>query len=557
MKQYQHHHHPKKSAHISEVFLKNITRLLPQYIFWKNTHSVYLGCNENYARLVGLRSPEEILGKTDFDLHWQPSGHTAEVFQQGDQDTLNGHPITNQQETLVLPDGKKLMTLVSKLPIVDDDGDLLGIVGYFTDITALKDKERELRLAKQQADAANQAKSIFLTNMSHDLRTPLSGLLGMASVMAQEIHSQQGKAAVQDLIRAGGQLLNLLNELIEFSKCEAGDLPIYDVKFSLKALVDNVMALQTPAAQEKQLRFHLVWDDHLPATVIGDATRFQRILLNLVSNAIKFTDRGSVTVGLRQTSCKNRRLVIECWVQDTGIGIPIDKQSVIFSRFSRLHPAYQTRYPGTGLGLALVKQFIEDLDGEIDVKSVSDQGSTFTFLIPLKMPLSEETRSDQWVIQPHANDRVDVNRELDAQQKKILVVEDHPIVQKAVKHQLESFGVQVETANNGAEALTLSQATLFHLVVMDIGLPDQDGYAVAVSIHEWQYQHQQTPSVIVALSAHQDEQQKRRCQQAGIVKSFSKPLDPQKVQEILALMDHPIIPLVRKKSIRHPSGSPL
>ncbi len=196
---------------------------------------------------------------------------------------------------MVLPNGKKIMTLVSKLPIVDDDGSVLGIVGYFTDITALKQKEHELRLARQQAEAAQQAKSLFLTNMSHDLRTPLCGLLGMAGLMEQEIPSEQGKAAVKDLISAGSQLLNLLNEFIEFSKYEAGDLPVYVVKFHLRELIEKVMALHTPAAQAKHLRFDLGWDARLPLFVIGDSTRVQRILLNLISNAIKFTEKPTLT----------------------------------------------------------------------------------------------------------------------------------------------------------------------------------------------------------------------------------------------------------------------
>jgi PAS domain S-box-containing protein len=238
----------KDNAYIIEISLKNITQSLPNYIFWKDAQSVYLGCNENFARLVGLRMPEEIIGKTDKDLNWQPVGDTAERFQQGDQATLAGRPITNQEETLALPNGKKLITLVSKLPILDDDHRVLGIVGYFTDITLLKKKERELRQAKRQAESANQAKSVFITNISHDIRTPLTGLLGMAKVLQQEVQTAQGKAAAADLFKAGMMLLNLLNEVIEFSRCESGNLPIHEVKFDLLEVIQSMVTLLKPSA---------------------------------------------------------------------------------------------------------------------------------------------------------------------------------------------------------------------------------------------------------------------------------------------------------------------
>ena len=278
----------KNQAHIIEVFLKNITRSLPQYIFWKDAQFVYLGCNENFARLVGLHSPEDIAGKSDMDLNWQPTGHTAEVFRRGDQETLSGHPLNNQEEILVLPSGKKLITLVSKLPILDDDNRVLGIVGYFTDITPLKKKERELRQAKRQAEAANQAKSVFITNISHDLRTPLTGLLGMADMLQKEVQTSKGKAAAEDLVRAGAVLLNLVNEIIEFSRCESGDFPIQEIKFDLLAVVQNMADLLKPSAHEKNLSFNIQLDERLPRYVIGDPSRLQRILLNLLSNAINW-----------------------------------------------------------------------------------------------------------------------------------------------------------------------------------------------------------------------------------------------------------------------------
>ena len=383
-------HNPTKNnaQHIMEVFLKNITHALPGFIFWKDQHSVYLGCNLNYAKLVGLRSCEEIIGKTDHELNWQPTGHSAEEFIQGDQDTLNGHPITNQEETLVLPDGKKRVTLVSKLPIIDDHHQVLGIVGYFSDITALKQKERELRQAKQQADAANQAKSAFITNISHDMRTPLSGIIGMAQQLAERLHHESDKIIAQDLIQSSQVLLNLLNQVIEFSRHEAGDLPVYEKRFNLQELVDHIVRLVKPSIQEKNLDFHIEYDAKIPSTLIGDPVRIQRILLNLVSNAIKFTAQGSVVLRLRLIQRRHRRLVIQFEVQDTGIGIPPDKQTLIFTRFERLHPAYQGRYPGFGLGLALVKQFITELDGEISVTSVENQGTSFTLLVPLRESLA-------------------------------------------------------------------------------------------------------------------------------------------------------------------------
>ena len=530
---------------IFEVFLRNITRSLPQYIFLKDQKSVYLGCNENFARLVGLSRPEDIVGKTDLDLNWQPGGHTAEIFRQGDQDTLNGHPINNQQETLVLPNGNKLVTLVSKLPICNDDGQPLGIVGYFTDITALKEQERELRQAKQQADAANQAKSAFITNISHDMRTPLSGIIGMAQQLAEKLHHPSDKMIAQDLVQSSQVLLNLLNQVIEFSKHEAGDLPVYEIQFNLRELIDHIIWLVKPSVQEKHLDFHVEYDAKIPSILIGDPVRIQRILLNLVSNAIKFTRHGSVDLRLIYIRRRHRRLVIQFEVNDTGIGIPLDKQTLIFTRFERLHPAYQGRYPGFGLGLALVKQFITELDGEISVNSREDQGTRFTVLIPVRESLASQRspRTSEFIPSHDQQDKVLVANlmapaiQSPAHNKKIiLVVEDHLIVQKAVQSMLMQAGFQVHTADNGTQALVQAKSHDYDLLIMDLGLPDQDGYIVAKEIRSWQQQNQRPISIIVALSAHLDEEIHQRCLAAGMIKTFVKPLDVQNVQEISSLL---------------------
>ncbi len=531
-------------AHIFEVFLKNITRSLPQYIFWKDIHSVYLGCNDNFARLVGLHSPEDIAGKTDADLNWQPDGHTAEVFRQGDEDTLNGHPLTNREEVLALPNGKKLVTLVSKLPIVDEHRKVLGIVGYFTDITALKKKERELRQAKRQAEAANQAKSAFIANMSHDLRTPLTGLLGMAEILQQEIDTEQGKAAATDLMKAAGTLLNLFNQIIEFSRCESGDLPVHETRFNLSELIQNIVDLLKPSAQKKSLMLNFHNDADLPSHMIGDAARIQRILLNLLTNAIKFTHQGSIDLRVRHKPYKHRRIIVEFEIQDTGIGIPESQQAFIFTRFTRLHPSYRGQYSGFGLGLALVKQFISELEGEIHVDSQEGRGSTFTCLIPLRVSLSSNEPCHSKAASSSECGKKNVvipfqprlTQGLKSSVPTVLIVEDNPAAQRFIKMIFESLGAAVDTADNGNQAIQKAQEVHYSLIMMDLGLPDIDGYNATTAIHDWQTDQQQPLSLVVALSAHLGEAERKRCLEVGMIRAYEKPLKRETATELLALV---------------------
>ena len=535
----------KSLAHITEVFLKNITASLPQFLFWKDTNSIYLGCNLNYAQLVGLHSPEEIIGKTDADLHFQPSGHTADIFVRGDQDTLSGHPITNQQEILVLPNGKKLVALVSKLPIKDEDNQIFGIVGYFSDITELKEKEQALQQAKQQADAANQAKSQFIANMSHDIRTPLAGLLGMAEILAGKLKAPDDQAAIQDILNSGRLLLDLLNEIIEFSKLESHTLPVYEFRFNLQELVDSVVTLVKPAAEAKQLPLQVQFDECIPLELIGDSKRLQRILLNLLTNAIRFTHQGMVTVTVKLIRQNRQQVIIQLIVQDTGIGIPVDKQAVIFTRFSRLNPAYQGVYPGSGLGLALVKRFISDLEGEIEVESEDNKGSAFTCSIPLRATLLSGNKSINPPFQSntapvmHSHLAIPMqSKSLTKNSKKILLVEDNRLVQFAVQRQLEMLNCMVETADNGAEALKKIKINNYQLIILDLGLPDQDGCDVAVAIRQWQSRRcQNTP--LVALSAHIDSEREHQCYASGISRVLTKPLTSNQAQELLELLATP------------------
>jgi two-component system, OmpR family, aerobic respiration control sensor histidine kinase ArcB len=547
----------KKIAHITKVFLKNITEALPQYVFWKDSQSIYLGCNKNFAQLVGLNSPDDIIGKIDNDINWQPTGHTAETFQKGDQDTVSGHPITNQEEILVLPEGKTLITLVSKLPIIDDDK-VIGIVGYFTDITEIKQKEKELVKAMQQAEIANQAKSIFIMNISHDIRTPLTGMIGMARIIAKELKTEQGQKAANNLLKAGEILLDLLNEIIEIAKLDSGNLPVYEVKFSLEEIIDHIRMLVTPSVDKKKLDLTVKLDKNIPHYLIGDQTRMHRILLNLVSNAIKFTHRGG-TIEIKANLAKeeNRDLILKITVSDTGIGIPLEEQEVIFSRFSRLDPSYKGIYKGSGLGLSIVKQFISEIEGEIYVDSKKDQGSTFTCIIPLKKSLLDESEhkvnigSEAQTIHKLKSYNLNIiadddesseqppDQAISPEQKKVkvLLVEDNKMILFAEKHQLENFGCAIDTADTGEEALVLLKKNHYDLVFMDVGLPDENGCDVTAQIREWEKIHNcHTP--IVALTAHIDENNKQRCLSVGMESVLAKPLTDESIKNTLNTFIH-------------------
>ncbi|MCE3268684.1 MAG: putative sensory histidine-kinase / response regulator [Burkholderiales bacterium] len=543
----------KRVAHINEVFLRNITRALPQYVFWKDINSVYLGCNKNYADLVGLNSPEEIIGKTDIDLLWQPTGDTAETFQKGDQDTIDGRPIINQEEILALPSGKTLITLVSKLPIIDN-GQVLGIVGYFTNITELKNKERELIKAKREAEAANEAKSTFLTNISHDIRTPLTGMIGMTKILLDELNTPQGKEAANNLLKAENILLNLLNEVIEVTKLASDALPLYEVKFSIRELIDDLYALVSPSAYEKSLKLSLEYDNNIPNYVIGDQKRIHRILLNLVSNAIKFTSQGQVKIIVQLAEQQGRNLILKISIKDTGIGISKENQQIIFSRFTRLEPSYKGTHKGSGLGLSIVKQFISEIEGEIYVESEEGKGAIFTCIIPLKQALLDEPEHKTELkvnadssyelksikLSHELTNQVNSEDEISSSKKqyntesiaKILLVEDNALVQMVEKKLLEDLQCQVITADTGEIALELFKEEKFDLVFMDIGLPGKDGCETTKEMRILEKENNSS-TPIIALTAHVDKDNEKQCLNAGMEAVCTKPINDDTAKSIL------------------------
>jgi two-component system aerobic respiration control sensor histidine kinase ArcB len=373
----------------SEVYrLRSIIDNLPGSIYWKDKDGVYLGRNQSSAEsLKNMGFPwreEAIIGKTDYDLF---AKDMADQFRAHDMQVMDSGKASSHEETVPLKTGP-IVQLSTKAPYYDEKGRTVGLVGNTVDITYLKNIQAELIDAKNKAEAANQLKSAFIRNMEHDIRTPFSGIYSIATVLESQETDNNKKKSLNAIVQCAKELLDYCNSILDFAKIETGALPCISKKFDIKKLIQSVIITEIPAAQAKGLALTVQYDENLPAILIGDNHRLQRVLLNLISNAIKFTQAGHVkiTVELAQkTDAKN--CIVRIKVADTGIGIAEDKQLNIYEKFSRLNPSNQGMYKGTGLGLSIVKQFVSEMGGEIDLQSEIDKGTVFLCTLPFELPL--------------------------------------------------------------------------------------------------------------------------------------------------------------------------
>lgn len=371
--------------------LESILALMPGHVYWMNNQGFYLGCNYNQAKSAGLLSPKDIIGKKNADLPWNiHSPLLPQALDYTNQEVIKTGKSITLEEPAVLQDGTELMFLSNKTPLYNKKGHIIGMVGISMDISDRKKTEKELVLEKVKAEAANQAKTAFLNNMRHDIRTALAGIIGATDLLKNETDTEKIRKYTQGLNTAALELLQFLNAILESVRIASGDTPLYTEKFNLTEILENVISLHQPLALQKKLDLRLTIDKSIPKYLMGDSGRIYRIILELLANALKFTAEGEVNVIATLVKITKKSVVIKILVKDTGIGIPIDEQSELFAQFNRLTPSYQGIYKGRGLGLYLVKQFIEDLSAEIQVSSISGKGSGFVCIIPLKIPLLAE-----------------------------------------------------------------------------------------------------------------------------------------------------------------------
>lgn len=370
-----------------EIFkLQNVLSDLPGSIYWKDKNGVYLGRNKtSEASLKSMNFSSDIVGKTDYDLFPKDM---ADGFRKHDLEIMESGKESSREETAILANGEKVIQLSTKRPLYDQQGQIVGIVGNTVDITFLKKIESELRTAVDKAEQANAIKIDFIRNMEHDIRTPFSGIYGMANMLAEREQDPEKKEILTMMAICTKELFDYCNSILDFSKIESGSLPLISKKFNVRELVESVIYMEKPPARNKNLKLELSYDEKVPMVVIGDEHRLQRILINLLSNAIKFTKEGFVKLEVTMPKqIDKRNIILQFIVEDSGIGIQKREQAIIFEKFTRLTPANKNLYKGLGLGLHIVKQFMAEMDGDIDIVSEEGIGSKFICALPFIVPL--------------------------------------------------------------------------------------------------------------------------------------------------------------------------
>jgi two-component system aerobic respiration control sensor histidine kinase ArcB len=369
-----------------ELTLASIIENLPGHVYWKNKDSVYQGCNLAQAKSAGFSDPKEMIGKTDYEMPWY---HEADILRESDLAVINNKETLTREEASQLANSDKVSIFLSKkAPLYNKNGEVIGVLGVSFDISDRKKIEQDLSQAQMAAEIANQAKSEFLRNMEHQLRTPFSGIYSIVQMLAEVENEPEKKELLELTYGSAKEFLDLLNDIIDFSRYQTEYTAVLAKKFDLKKLIEKTVTMQQAAAISKKLKLSAEYDTDLPAVFIGDPYRLRRILLNLLSNAIRFTTKGHVSVHIKLGKIiDDKNLILQLIVIDTGIGISLEKQSLIYEKFYRIHPANQNKYSGAGLGLHIVKQLMTDLEGEIELSSTPGKGTTFVCTIPFKRPL--------------------------------------------------------------------------------------------------------------------------------------------------------------------------
>ena len=533
MRDFTEHKEAQEALRRESTLLHALMDNIPDAIYFKDTESRFTRVNR-HAPYRGGNAPEEVVGKTDFDFFVEE--HARAAYEDEQRVMKTGVPLVDKEECETYTDGSQTWLSTTKVPILDEEGHVTGLVGISRDISERKRaEEARLELAREQAaraeaEAANRLKDEFLATLSHELRTPLTAILGWAKLLADGQVSE-GKAAdaFGAIYRNARTQAQLIDDLLDVSRVITGKLRIEVAPVNLGAVVEAAAAVVRPAAEAKGVALNVSLGGEA-LTVNGDPARLQQVVWNLLSNAVKFTPAG----GRVEARVRRAGSQMEVAVSDTGQGIEAEFLPHVFERFRQAEMGTTRRHAGLGLGLAIVRHLVELHGGTVKAESEGEgKGSTFIVRLPVRAvrAAEETTARAERPARPEASDAASATHTLEG--VKVLIVDDEPDARRLLTELLSQRGAEVSAAASAAEALETLQAWRPDVLLCDIGMPDGDGYELIRRVRELPLERGgRTPAA--ALTAYAGPADRARALASGFQTHVAKPVEPAELAAVVA-----------------------
>jgi len=510
----------RERLELSEEKYRSIIENLRLGLLETDPYGIVTKVYPKFTELTGYTA-EELIGKDPRPILLDQK-KAYDILNKAEEQRRQGNAGV-YENSIKTKDGRTLWVLISAAPIKDREGNVTGTIGVHFDITDRKHIEEALRLAQHDAEKARKAEQLFLANMSHEIRTPLNAVIGMSHLLHDLSPTEQQLEYLKALQHSAMLLKGIVNDILDISKIEAGRLEYNEEHIVLAEVIESFQKTFELKLQGSKVDMHSSFDPALKEAVLGDQLLLSQVLTNLLSNAEKFTEKGTIGLKAAVLSDTEDSIHVEFLVSDSGIGIAPERLKIIFEKYEQANQTTKMKYGGTGLGLAISKKIVDFLDGKLEVESKEGLGSTFKLHLQFEKPkesekrISTEKKHDQNVLKGSFSN--------------ILVAEDNAMNRKYVQEIFRNHHLNIDYAHNGRVAVEMCREKAYDIILMDLQMPEMDGVNATIKIRHHSNPNKETP--IIALSAYATEEVKTRTQLAGMNGFLAKPFTPKQLKTLL------------------------